>query len=401
MPIKKVVTNSISDNAITTNKLSAGILDGMPPLSSIILWSGPVSSLGTGVLTKWALCDGTNGTPDLRDKFIIGAAGDGSVNMPPGITTGSNGPTTANFATQVVGQELLTSPTNSPFNWTCPANVTSVSVVCVGGGGGGGGSARSGGGGGGLGWKNNISVTPGTDYQCIIGAGGLGTSTTNADGGDGGDSYFKDISEVAGRGGKGGTSSGATPAPIDLGGDFVGDGGGKGGATITMQTNAHGGGGAGGYTGTGGSAVNNGGGTSGTGGAGGGGGDGGSTTSQIGSGGGGVGMFGLGADGAGGSGRPQVAIGGFGGSGGENGNNGTGAVVLNTSGNDGDGGLYGGGGGQQSIGQSGNGAQGAIRIIWPGDQRLFPDTYTQDISSNGVEPGDVEFYALAYIMRIP
>lgn len=35
----------------------------------IILWSGAVVDIPSG----WHLCDGTEGTPDLRDRFIIGA----------------------------------------------------------------------------------------------------------------------------------------------------------------------------------------------------------------------------------------------------------------------------------------------------------------------------------------
>src|SRR5207237_1315846 len=34
----------------------------------IVLWSGLASAIPSG----WVLCDGTNGTPDLRDRFIIG-----------------------------------------------------------------------------------------------------------------------------------------------------------------------------------------------------------------------------------------------------------------------------------------------------------------------------------------
>lgn len=36
-----------------------------------MLWSGSVATIPTG----WALCDGTNGTPDLCNSFIM-AAGD-------------------------------------------------------------------------------------------------------------------------------------------------------------------------------------------------------------------------------------------------------------------------------------------------------------------------------------
>jgi len=38
-------------------------------LGMICIWSGSVASIPTG----WRLCDGTNGTVDLRDKFVIGA----------------------------------------------------------------------------------------------------------------------------------------------------------------------------------------------------------------------------------------------------------------------------------------------------------------------------------------
>ena len=35
----------------------------------IILWSGSIVSIPAG----WVLCDGTNSTPDLRDRFVVGA----------------------------------------------------------------------------------------------------------------------------------------------------------------------------------------------------------------------------------------------------------------------------------------------------------------------------------------
>jgi hypothetical protein len=39
------------------------------PVGGIIMWSGSVVSIPAG----WALCNGSNGTPDLRDRFIVGA----------------------------------------------------------------------------------------------------------------------------------------------------------------------------------------------------------------------------------------------------------------------------------------------------------------------------------------
>ena len=86
----------------------------------------------------------------------------------------------------VVGQKEYT--VVGTYSWTCPADVTSVCVVCIGGGGGSSagdqhwnGSNYNGGvsgAGGGLGWKNNISVTPGQSYTVVVGDyGAAGTST--------------------------------------------------------------------------------------------------------------------------------------------------------------------------------------------------------------------------------
>ena len=48
------------------------------------MWSGTISSIPYG----WALCNGNNGTPDLRDKFLTGAGGKYNV----GDTGGSEAP---------------------------------------------------------------------------------------------------------------------------------------------------------------------------------------------------------------------------------------------------------------------------------------------------------------------
>lgn len=39
------------------------------PSGGIILWSGAVNAIPTG----WLLCDGSSSTPDLRDRFVVGA----------------------------------------------------------------------------------------------------------------------------------------------------------------------------------------------------------------------------------------------------------------------------------------------------------------------------------------
>ena len=43
------------------------------PKGAIIMWSGSSSHVPAG----WAICDGTNGTPDLRGRFLLGAGSHG------------------------------------------------------------------------------------------------------------------------------------------------------------------------------------------------------------------------------------------------------------------------------------------------------------------------------------
>jgi len=44
---------------------------GGVPTGGIIMWSGAIANIPSG----FALCDGTNGTPDLTDRFVVGAEG--------------------------------------------------------------------------------------------------------------------------------------------------------------------------------------------------------------------------------------------------------------------------------------------------------------------------------------
>jgi hypothetical protein len=55
---------------------TAYVLANGVPSGAILMWSGAVATIPTG----WYLCDGTNGTPNLTNKFIVGAdADDGGV----------------------------------------------------------------------------------------------------------------------------------------------------------------------------------------------------------------------------------------------------------------------------------------------------------------------------------
>jgi microcystin-dependent protein len=53
------------------------------PTGGIIMWSGSVLAIPTG----WALCDGTDGTPNLQDRFVVGAGSSYAVGATGGATT--------------------------------------------------------------------------------------------------------------------------------------------------------------------------------------------------------------------------------------------------------------------------------------------------------------------------
>jgi hypothetical protein len=58
------------------------------PAGGIILWSGSISNIPAG----WSLCNGANGTPDLRDRFVVGAGNTYAAGSSGGsLTTGNSG----------------------------------------------------------------------------------------------------------------------------------------------------------------------------------------------------------------------------------------------------------------------------------------------------------------------
>ncbi len=63
-------TVTVRTNLNVTGTFSASntVGGGMVPVGGIIMWSGSITAVPKG----WALCNGQNGTPDLRNRFIMG-----------------------------------------------------------------------------------------------------------------------------------------------------------------------------------------------------------------------------------------------------------------------------------------------------------------------------------------
>jgi len=71
----KFILKDSSDVTIQTYDNLYGIIGTAPtpptplPSGAILLWSGSIGSIPAG----YYLCNGSNGTPDLRDRFVVGA----------------------------------------------------------------------------------------------------------------------------------------------------------------------------------------------------------------------------------------------------------------------------------------------------------------------------------------
>lgn len=74
------------------------------PAGVIILWSGSIVSIPAG----YVICDGNNGTPDLRDKFVPGAGSSYAPGDTGGAATHQHAFTSdAHFHTLQIGSAML------------------------------------------------------------------------------------------------------------------------------------------------------------------------------------------------------------------------------------------------------------------------------------------------------
>lgn len=63
----------ITDFSAAVTTVVAGIPGFAWVRGMVMQFSGSLAEIGVGGLAGWSLCDGSNGTPDLRERFILGA----------------------------------------------------------------------------------------------------------------------------------------------------------------------------------------------------------------------------------------------------------------------------------------------------------------------------------------
>jgi hypothetical protein len=179
----------------------------------------------TNIPNGWALCNGSNNTPDLRGRFILGS---NPINPTGGIIQMD--------ATYIYNIFLTVGPSifTPPFD-------TTVDVLIVGGGGGGNSNAF-GGRGGAVQRVDNVVVSETSTYDIVVGNGG----EPNTTGGD--SSAFNNIA-------KGGVSSDGV-GQYGIQNDILGRNYYWGGSGSSVNTNGGLGGGGAGYGGIGGAGYN-------------------------------------------------------------------------------------------------------------------------------------------------
>lgn len=82
-PTSPTPTAGSNTTQIANTSYVRGELTTLIPSGVILLWSGSIASIPSG----WVLCNGANSTPDLRDRFVVGAGTSYAVNATGGANT--------------------------------------------------------------------------------------------------------------------------------------------------------------------------------------------------------------------------------------------------------------------------------------------------------------------------
>jgi microcystin-dependent protein len=82
-PAAPTATAGSNTTQIANTAYVRGELTTLIPSGIILLWSGSTASIPSG----WVLCNGSNSTPDLRDRFVVGAGSTYAVNATGGANT--------------------------------------------------------------------------------------------------------------------------------------------------------------------------------------------------------------------------------------------------------------------------------------------------------------------------
>jgi hypothetical protein len=93
---------TVTSQVANKDYVDSMVVNNTLPIGSVIMWYGAAAAVPNG----WAICNGNDGTPDLRDRFVIGAGT--SVNL--GQTGGLN---SVSIQTELAGAHVHTATTDA------------------------------------------------------------------------------------------------------------------------------------------------------------------------------------------------------------------------------------------------------------------------------------------------
>ena len=112
--VYKLPKEAIGENVLDAGSLTTNLTNSFVPVGGIIMWSGSISNIPSG----WALCNGSNGTPDLRNRFVVGAYSDSAnsawPNLAPDDTGGSADATLVSHSHTINNHTHSFSTTSNP-----------------------------------------------------------------------------------------------------------------------------------------------------------------------------------------------------------------------------------------------------------------------------------------------
>lgn len=123
----KFVLKTSADVTIQTYDNLYGVIGAAPPAATpipaggILLWSGSIGSIPAG----YVLCNGSNGTPDLRDKFIVGAGSTYAVDA----TGGSADAVVVSHTHTATSTDSGHTHTQNGFGGSAPGATTSATPI--------------------------------------------------------------------------------------------------------------------------------------------------------------------------------------------------------------------------------------------------------------------------------
>lgn len=198
---------------------------GMHDLVEVKFYTGAQVLISTSTIydstanpTSWATQSGVVIPPATARYAKIRITG-GKSDVDPGVSAVSHWDNIRIFDGTELFNRTLTFKTAGTHYWTPPSGTTTARVRLWAGGGGGGGSASANaacGGGGGQYCESIVTVTAGTAYPVVVGAGGAGGTGAN-NGTAGSDSTFNTTTIVA-KGGSGGGQPGGSGGAGGTGG---------------------------------------------------------------------------------------------------------------------------------------------------------------------------------------